>query len=190
MSDKSNILRDVCQLLTGGDVTAAKAAIRERYPFEPLSNKRATPGRARSVRIFRRDGFLDRYSGHRLVFPGTLLVMAKLMPDEFPAHPNWRTDGTHFAFYELWPVLDHVVPITRGGTNDDDNFVTTSAVRNSAKAHFSLKELGWSLLPPAPNNDWDGLCGWFAEATARDPTLLNDPTIKKWRDALGSVDPL
>lgn len=187
MTNKSTILADVCQLLATDNLDAAKETLRTRYPFESLSNKRGTPGRARSMQIFRRDGFLDRYSGQRLVFPGTLLVMAKLMPEEFPAHANWKTEGTHFAFYELWPVIDHVRPITRGGTNDDDNFVTTSAVRNSAKAHFTLEELGWTLLPAAPDSEWDGLTAWFGDITVQRPELLTDPAIAKWRHALKVV---
>lgn len=187
MTPKAEILADVCQMLATDKLDAAKEMLRTRYPFESLSNKRGTPGRARSVQIFRRDGFLDRYSGHRLVFPGTLLVMAKLMPEEFPAHANWKTEGTHFAFYELWPVIDHVRPITRGGTNVDDNFATTSAVRNSAKAHFTLEELGWTLLPAAPDSEWDGLTAWFGDMTVQRPELLTDPAIAKWRDALKVV---
>ncbi|MFZ1427770.1 MAG: hypothetical protein WAS21_13460 [Geminicoccaceae bacterium] len=48
--------------------------------------------------MFTRDGFVDRYSGERLVFPGTLRLLAKLLPNEFPFHSNWRTDACHFAF--------------------------------------------------------------------------------------------
>ena len=185
--EKATFIADACILLASRRDPEAKAILRTNYPFESLSNKRGTPGRARSVQIFRRDSFLDRYSGQRLVFPGTLLVMAKLMPEDFPAHPNWKTEGTHFAFYELWPVIDHVRPITRGGTNDDDNFVTTSAVRNSAKAHFTLDELGWMLLPASTDREWDGLTAWFVDITSQRPELLTDAAIAKWRDALKVV---
>jgi len=61
------------------------------------------------------DGFIDRYSGQRLVFPGALRLLSHLLPAQFPFHTNWKTDSCHLAFYELFPTIDHVVPISRGG---------------------------------------------------------------------------
>lgn len=31
-------------------------------------------------------------------------------------------------------TLDHIIPITRGGADDTNNFISTSMLRNSAKA--------------------------------------------------------
>jgi hypothetical protein len=68
--------------------------------------------------------------------------------DQFPFQTNWRTDACHFAFWELVPTLDHILPVSRGGTDDESNWATTSMLRNSAKANFTLDELGWSLCSP------------------------------------------
>ena len=51
-------------------------------------------------------------------------------------------------YWALYPTLDHVLPIARGGTDTPDNWVLTSQQMNSAKAHWTLEELRWTLLPP------------------------------------------
>lgn len=183
MSDKAQIISDVTHLLSFGDKSGASAELQKRYPFEPVSSPRSNPGKKRSMQLFLRDRFLDRYSGERLVFPGAMLVISTLLPNDFPTHPNWKMDATHFAYYELWPVLDHVQPVTRGGGKADDNLVTTSAVRNSAKSNFTLEELGWPLLPvPAVGSGWDGLTSWFLDRVRADPSLLSNLSIKNWFD--------
>lgn len=83
------------------------------------------------MQSFVRDGFIDRYSGRHLVFPGTLRVLSTLFPEDFPFHPNWKTQFTHPAFWELFPTIDHIVPVARGGLDVPENWVTTSQLRNS-----------------------------------------------------------
>jgi HNH endonuclease len=56
------------------------------------------------------------------------------------------------AFWEVGATIDHVVPVTRGGADDESNWVTTSMARNSAKMNWTLEELGWTLHPPG--NHW------------------------------------
>jgi hypothetical protein len=66
--------------------------------------------------------------------------------------------------WDLFPTVDHKVPVSRGGNPDDlDNWITTSMLRNSAKANFTLEELGWALHPPGSLDEWDGLTGWFLQ---------------------------
>jgi hypothetical protein len=183
ISDRADILADVCGALASSDVEAASKTLRDRYPFEPLASKRSSSGQLRSMKLFRRDGFVDRYSGQRLVFPGAMLVMSKFLPQDFPCHPNWRTDATHFAYYELWPVLDHVIPVTIGGGSGDDNLVTTSAIRNADKANFTVDELGWTLRSPPADQNWDGLTVWFLQMTSDHPDLLSDKSLGRWHQA-------
>ncbi|WP_274542836.1 hypothetical protein [Rhodococcus opacus] len=35
-------------------------------------------------------------------------------------------------------------------------------LRNSAKAHWTLDELGWSLVAAGASTAWDGLAGWLS----------------------------
>ncbi|MBC5768338.1 HNH endonuclease [Ramlibacter albus] len=125
---------------------------------------RTTWAPLRCMPVFVRDRFTDRYSGTPLVFPGALRLLSLLMPTEFPFHPNWRQSETHPAYWELSPTIDHVVPLARGGTDDESNVVTTSMLRNAAKSNWTLQELGWSVLPVPAESGWDGLLPWFMEA--------------------------
>lgn len=181
--DKADILADVCAALADNRVEDAADKLSSRYPFIPL----ASAGRRYSPRqlmmMYRRDGFIDRYTGQRLMFPGTLRLLAKLLPEQFPFHPNWKTDECHFAFYELFPTLDHLVPTTRGGSDSIENWVTTSMARNASKANFTLEELEWHLHPPGDFQQWDGLTTWFLDWAAMDKNVLGDPYLRRWYDA-------
>ena len=184
---KSSVIDSVCQALTLGERERASALAREQYPFAPTTNAGRRYSALQMVRIFQRDGFVDRYTGERLVFPGTLRLLSTLMPEEFPAHPNWKMSESHSAYYELFPTIDHVTPVARGGADDETNWVTTSMLRNSAKANWTLAELGWSLRPPRRDGEWDGLIRWFVTHTDRYPALVATGYLKRWRVAALSV---
>jgi hypothetical protein len=100
-------------------------------------------------------------------------------------HPTWKAGESHPVFWELWPAVDHVIPVTRGGAHDESNFVTTSTNNNVAKNNSLLSEIGWDLLPqPGPEENWDGLVSWFRENVANRPDLLSHSQLKGWNDAL------
>jgi hypothetical protein len=179
------VLADVCAALANRRMGDAAAILRARYPFEPFSNagRRCPP--ARCMAVFARDGFVDRYSGERLVLPGTLRLLAKLLPEEFPFHRNWRTDACHFAFWELFPTVDHVVPVSRGGGGRGEQL--TSMLRNAAKANFTLEELGWNLAPLGDLGEWDGLTSWFLAQAEENPAILSDRYLREWQRAAQAV---
>jgi hypothetical protein len=187
--EKAQIIERVCNTISDGALQAAARIIRSEYPNEPpvdATNDQQQFPAVRPVEIFARDRFIDRYSGQRLVFPGALRLISTRLPDAFPYHPNWKMDACHFAYYELFPVLDHVVPQARGGhPRDPANIVTTSTVRNSAKAAFMLEELGWSKVDEdyVQAHGWDGLMTWFYRETIRDQSLLDDSMIGRWHAA-------
>ena len=116
-----------------------------------------------------------------MVFPGTLRAISLLLPTEFPYQRNWRQSETHPAFWELFPTIDHVVPLARGGSDGKENVVTTSMVRNAAKANWLLRELGWSEELAPPRAGWDGLLPWFLIALEQFPVLAEDLGLKGWR---------
>ena len=154
------------------------------YPCPEASVPRKSWPLKRLVAVFARDGYTDRYAGSRLVFPGALRALSLLLGEAFPYHPNWKQSATHPAFWELYPTIDHVVPVARGGADDEYNVVTTSMLRNSAKSNWLLDELGWptQLAPAAPG--WDGLVGWFAQALDSHEVLRSDKAVNRWRRAL------
>jgi hypothetical protein len=183
MIDKARVIKSVCDALSSDDLLAAADIARHQYPLlnQPPAARNYSEGQA--LVIFLRDGFVDRYSGNRLVFPAVLRILSVLLPDEFPFHRNWKMIETHPAYWELFPTLDHVVPIARGGQDNETNLVSTSMLRNSAKANWTLEELGWSLHPPGSLSEWDGLLAWFLGFAEADKRVLKDKYISRWRRA-------
>jgi hypothetical protein len=191
MTKRADTIAEVCKLLAADSHDEAAATLRRRYPFEPVAKSGRKYTEYQSVLVFLRDGFTDRYSGARLINPGVLRLLATLLPDEFPADPNWRMEVSHIAFWELFPTIDHIVPVARGGEDEESNWVTASMLRNSAKGNALLDEIDWSLQRPVPRGTWDGLTAWLidyvgnsenAEALERlNPT--NSRYIERWRRA-------
>lgn len=185
---KADVLARACAALSAKDASTAKAIVATDYPFVVGASAQRRYSLQDMLRTFYRDGFLDRYSGIRLVHPGALRTLSVLLPDEFPAHPNWKMTETHFAFWELFPTIDHVDPVARGGRDDASNWVTTSMLRNSAKAHWTLSELGWALCPPGDHHDWDGLSGWFLDyLTAHPDVAASSDYLRRWMRATAAV---
>jgi hypothetical protein len=192
--DRAGILGRAVKAVCRGDLSSARDLLRAEYPFVPLSPEGRRYTDAQALQVFRRDGFLDRYSGQRLVFPGILRLLSRLLPQEFPYHPNWKMAETHSAYWELFPTIDHVVPVARSGSDSDANWVTTSMLRNTAKANWTLEELGWSLYPAGSLADWDGLMSLFVEVADSGRAVLEDDYLRRWYSAAvrdrGSGEPV
>jgi 5-methylcytosine-specific restriction endonuclease McrA len=184
---KAHVLEDVCSSLAFGALGDASQILRERYPFVPFQNAGRSWTPLQALDVYLRDGFTDRYSGLPLVFPGTLRIISLRLPSDFPFHPNWKASQCHIAYWELLPTIDHVIPVSRGGADNETNWVTTSMVKNAAKANFKLEEIDWQLLPERTNADWDGLTSWFSKEVVRDPDLLSDAYIRRWAGALRTI---
>ena len=188
MSDsKAGVIARVCAALGDGAIAEARHIARAEYPFDPSIHAGRKYTEYQSLQIFWRDGFVDQYSGNLLVFPGTLRLLSWLLPEEFPAHPNWKMAESHFVYWELFPTIDHVAPVARGGADSPDNWVCTSMLRNSAKGHWTLEELGWRRHEPGDPDKWDGLTRWFVEATTREPAWLASAYLRRWRRAADRV---
>ncbi len=183
MDEKSFVIAAACQAVADGDPNAAAHVLRQQYPFAPEEITLRRYGPVESARVFVRDGFIDRYTGNTLVFPPVLRILSVVLPSEFPFHPHWKTDVTHPAFWEVGATVDHLVPVTRGGADDESNWVTTSMARNSAKMNWTLDELGWTLHPPGDMQEWDGLLHWFLEYTVAHPETVTSNLIKQWQRA-------
>lgn len=178
--DASDILKKICRTAADGHIDDARVLAQAKFPFIPAKPQKRQFSEADATRVFIRDGFIDRYSGRRLVFPGTLRLLSVLMPKELPFHRNWATDQTHVMYWELFPTIDHVVPISRGGKEQSENWVTTSMLKNSAKSNWTLEELGWQLKPPGNLDNWDGLMGFYIDYLNRHPDILRVVYLKRW----------
>lgn len=180
MTSNHKIISDTCRALGEGNLSAAKMIINTKYPFIPLQNVGRKYSEHQKMKIFLRDGFIDRYSGERMIFPPVLRLMSHLMPNEFPFQKNWKMSECHIAYWQLLPTIDHITPVSRGGANEESNWVSTSQLRNSAKSNWLLEEIGWQLHSPGNLADWDGLLKWFMSYTQNDPKILSDDYIAMW----------
>lgn len=183
MTDKISVLAKVCLAISDGELDDASSSLKREYPFAPEPVTKRQYGAMESTRIFVRDGFRDRYTGDRLVFPAVLRALSAVLPQEFPFHPNWKTDLTHPAYWEVGASIDHLVPVSRGGRDDPTNWVTTSMARNFAKMNWTLEELGWKLLPPGDILEWDGLLSWFLRFAESRPDLFTSGSLRQWHRA-------
>jgi hypothetical protein len=182
MNDLTQALQVICERLSADDTECAVALAREHYPLPSLVRDKRAYTPLDLTRTAMRDGFIDRYAGKRLVFPGALRLLSVLLPGQFPYQANWAYDRCHPMYWELYPTLDHVVPIARGGKDAPENWVVTSQQMNSAKAHWTLEELGWKRVPPGSLADWDGLMAWFDTFIQVRPELPREhKCLRDWR---------
>jgi 5-methylcytosine-specific restriction endonuclease McrA len=178
--NKSNIIELACFALSEDNKEKSLEILKNEYPFKYIKCGKRQYTKEKILNIFIRDGFIDRYTGDKLVFPGALKILSNIFPNEFPYHQHGKLEVCHTAYWELMPTIDHILPTSKGGTNNDDNLVTTSMIKNSAKSIFSLDELGWTLYPNGNLEEWDGLVNWFLEFIKENKQLLDDNYINDW----------
>ena len=176
----TKLLSDAIDLLLAGAQEDARALIVEHDPFVSVRTQGRNYSEKEKLQVFLRDGFIDRYSGKRLVNPGILKSITCFFPEEFPYHPHWKMTQCHRAYWELLPTVDHIVPVARGGADAVENWVTTSMLNNSIKSNWTLAELRWDICPAGDLAAWDGLTKKFIALAEAAPDILSDPYIRRW----------
>ena len=184
MTTGIDAIKNACQKISDERLDDAKKIINEEYPFTSLKNKGRQYTEVKKTEVFLRDGFIDRYSGEKLVYPPVLKILSNLFKKDFPYQKHWKMSETHIAWWELSPTVDHVDPVAREGADNDENWVCTSQLRNSAKSNWMLEELGWELHDSGDNKNWDGMMAWFMDYVSKNKHMLEDDAyIAKWHKA-------
>ena len=180
--NKSDIVSGIVEILldNSSNKDLAKTIINEQYPHTVYNTKKRTYTISQKMEQFVKDGFIDRYTGQRLLNPGILKALSVYFPDEFPYHPHWKMTETHMAYWDLTPTIDHIYPIAKGGVDDSSNWVTTSMKNNSIKSNYTIDEIHWTIYPCGDVAVWDGLTNEFIKLVENDKSLLNDNYIKNW----------
>lgn len=181
--EQIDALFEAAKLLANDEIKEAEKIIKEKYPFIPIKHENGKNRKATKKQLmeqFFRDGFIDRYSGKKLINPGMLLTMSVKMPKEFPYQSNWKTDECHIAYWNYYPTLDHIYPISLGGKDTPENWASTSMVYNSFKSNFTLEQIGWTLKNKGNIKDWDGLSNFFIKIVEKDESLIKNKVIKSW----------
>ena len=159
--DRSNLVmsgRDLC--------------IQRRRPIAPSSApvtkvSSRMPSSAATMALFARDGWRCRFCDCRVIPPKVRAAMRVALPGAIP----WSAvEGFHGAFYALSASVDHIVPHSAGGSNDQENLVTACWSCQFGRGAWSLEEVGLSdpRARPPIRDEWDGLTGLVGRATHAD----------------------
>ena len=197
--DLSNQIESLLRALAGGSEASTADAKALAMQIPPVFSrrervKRRNVSRGTVMQVFLRDGFVDQYTGERLVFPGTLLLLGKLLPEPFATPEEgkgWRVGECHWIYWRLWPTIEHLDPVARGGHNDDlDRLVTTSQMVNSARGPWAADEVPEKIRIEridavlARARRWDGTLRWFLKHADRWQSYLDqDATLRGWHQA-------
>ena len=178
--EKIDVIEQAANRLLQHNVAETRIVIETGYPFYKLSAQGRNYTDKEKMAQFVRDGFIDRYSGQKLVNPGILKVLSYYMPETFPYHAHWKMEECHNAYWEFVPTVDHIYPVALGGADSMDNWVTTSMLHNSIKSNWTLEQLNWKLYDAGDFDKYDGLTGLFIKLVKADMKLLSDSYIKRW----------
>lgn len=178
--EKIEAIKQAGEYILLGKIGSAKKTIIEEYPFHMLVSQGRNYTNKEKMEQFVRDGFIDRYSGQKLVNPGMLKVLSYYMPDVFPYHAHWKMEQCHNAYWEFIPTIDHIVPVALGGADVKENWVTTSMLHNSIKSNWTLEQLNWKLYDAGDFKEYDGFTSLFIQLVEAESDMLKDIYIKKW----------
>lgn len=180
MDEHAEVIAKAVNKLITQDKESAIQIIDSCYPFRKITVHHRAYTTNQKFMVFFRDGFIDRYTGEKLINPGVLKALSFYFPDKFPYHPHWKMQETHVAYWELVPTIDHIVPIAQGGKDNLENWVTTSMLHNQIKNNWSLEQLNWRLHTPGNIDQWNGLTKMFITLVRQNDELLQDKYIRLW----------
>ena len=86
--------------------------------------KRRMPKKSVERGIFARDGWRCRFCGSRVVVSDALRRICMEVPDSAAWGNRGNADHDHCGFRAVCASLDHILPHSRGGDNDETNLVT------------------------------------------------------------------
>ena len=182
--DKALLIQNICGLLLDDKRPDCIDFANKNYPFIDNLTQKRQYSKYQMCKVFLRDGFIDRYSGDRLLFPGLIKILTIEFPDIFKYHRNWKMSDTHMIYWDLFPTIDHLIPVARGGQDNDTNRITTSMIRNSAKANWTIEEIGWKLHDKGQLDSWDGLVNYFIDLTNKNLDYEKDNYVSDWKVGL------
>lgn len=115
------------------------------------------PAAAAQQVIFVRDGWRCRFCGTKVISRAARSVITRLFPIE--AHWTSLEFQRHSALYAMASSLDHVVPHSRRGKNEESNFVTACYCCQFGRGEWLLEEVELADPRDRPplQDGWDGL---------------------------------
>ena len=125
--------------------------------------KRESISKEAQYQVFCRDKWHCRYCNDSVFFSPILKILESISPGHGYYHPNGKSDEMLTLFANKFASVDHVNPVTKGGKNTLDNYVTSCWECNLQYGNKSHSE-----GKPVPNEiyisrgiRWDGLSSLF-----------------------------
>lgn len=206
MAERWEVIMDACLALSEGGRERCGEIIRKSYPFDPRAKPREVKGREGAprdgkaeaiscwsedhyakMRVFSKDGFINRFTGEPLIFPAVLRLLSMELPRDFPFQQYWRPEGTHIAYHDLGACTTWLVPFSRGGRKEEANRVTTTMPYVLARTEMTVDEAGWRLTREAFVDEWDGMSTWYVEHVNEHQELREVNFLNLWYNAAKSV---
>jgi hypothetical protein len=206
MTEKYEIIMDACLALSDEGREASQEMIRRHYRFDPQAKPRpvardeAVPSdrkveasdfwnedQAAMMRVFARDGFMNRFTGELLIFPAVLRLLSKELPSIMPYQMAWKVREIHIAYYDLYACIDRLLPESRGGSVAESNLVTTTMPYVLARSNATIEEMGWRLTREGFVDEWDGMSSWYVEYIKANQELRNTNYFNLWYIAAKKV---
>jgi len=129
----------------------------ENLPLSSLKAQRRMPSPSEKMLLHLRDGHHCRFCG----IPVIRQEIRKLLTTLYPHSAHWGASNAsrHPTLHAMQAQYDHLLPHSRGGTNDLDNLVITCSPCNYGRGHYTLEEMGLSdpRLRVPIRTSWDGL---------------------------------
>jgi hypothetical protein len=206
MTERYEIIMDACLALSEEGREASQEIIRKHYRFDPqakprlVSREKAAPmdkkveasdfwneDQASIMKVFARDGFMNRFTGELLISPVVLRLLSKEFPSIMPYQMAWRVGEIHIAYYDLYACIDRLLPRSRGGSDAESNLVTTTMPYVLARSNSTAEEMGWRLTREGFVDEWDGMSSWYVEYVKANPDLRNNNYFNMWYIAAKKV---
>lgn len=187
-NSRANVLVHACLALEAGSVDAAKKIIETDFPFSRYIKDEKQLPEAEQMKIFMRDGFVDRFTGKRVFMPAVLVVLGKTMPDVFPyKDTHWDRDQTHQAHEMFTAAVKKIIP--SASAKYERNLVTVSYLTKLSRGNATIEDLGQRLLTleEIENLRWDGMTDWFVRYVDEHRDLLANTMINKWYTAIQKI---
>ena len=129
-------------------------------------------------KVFCRDNWHCRYCSDSVFFSPILKVLGAISPGHGYYHPNGKSDEMIPLFANKFASVDHITPVTKGGENNLDNYVTSCWECNLKYGNKTTEE-GKPLPNPITSSDakWDGLSSLYPKLSDKDDKwteIIND----------------
>lgn len=191
-NDLAKLLIEAGQSAIVRGAEEGEVLVREGWPHVRPTRTRRTISDHQKLRVFTADGFRCRYTGDLLLFSGYLWALSALWPETFPTHPHGKSDEAHEAYWTHFASVEHLDPISTGGSETADNWITTSMARNQVRSRYSLEALGWQVQARCSSSEWDGGLNAFVKLVDRYPELLKGrygPYLNRWKKLVEAISP-